>query len=113
MKRASRFSQLSAPRQALVRLLQSVNFGFIEDLEVRGGDPMFSPAPTVIIEVKFDAQDDPRPEASAADFELRAELLRLMEQLDLLHDGTVDRIDVRYGVPRRALIERPMREVRR
>ena len=113
MKHATRFSQLSASRQALVRLLQSVNFGFIEGLEVRGGEPMFSPAPTVVVEVKLDAPNDPRTEADLADYELRAELVRLMEQLDSLGDGSIDRIDVRFGVPRRALIERPIREVRR
>ena len=109
MKRVTRFSQLSAPRQALVRLLQSVNFGFISDLEIRGGEPVFSPAPTVIVEVKLEAENDPREESNSPDFELRAELVRLMEQLDLLQNGGVDRIDVRFGVPRRALIERPIR----
>ena len=113
MKHATRFSQLSAPRQVLVRLLQSVNFGHIDALEVRGGEPTFSPAPTVIVEVKLDAPNDPRPEACSSDFELRAELTRLMEQLDLFGDGSIDRIDVRHGVPRRAVIERPIREVRR
>jgi hypothetical protein len=113
MQNATRFSQLSGPRQALVLLLQSVHFGHIGGLEVRGGEPTFSPAPTVIVEVKLDAAADPRPEAHSADFELRAELTRLMEQLDVLGDGSIDRIDVRYGVPRRALIERPIREVRR
>ena len=112
MKRVTRFSQLSAPRQALVRLLQSVNFGFISDLEIRGGEPVFSPAPTLIVEVKLEAENDPREESNSPDFELRAELVRLMEQFDLLQNGGVDRIDVRFGVPRRALIERPFREVR-
>ena len=37
MPQATRYSQLSAPRQVLVRLLQSVNFGYVEGLEVRGG----------------------------------------------------------------------------
>ncbi len=113
MKHATWFSQLSAPRQALVRLLQSVNFGHIDGLEVRGGEPTFNPAPTVIVEVKLDAPNEPRSEARSADFELRAELVLLMEQFDLLHNGSIDRIDVRFGVPRRALIERPIREVRR
>ena len=113
MQNATRFSQLSAPRQALVLLLQSLHFGHIDGLEVRSCEPTFSPAPTVIAEVKLDATTEPRLETHSADFELRAELTRLMEQLDLLGDGSIDRIDVRYGVPRRALIERPIREVRR
>lgn len=42
--------QLSAPRQTLVRLFQSINHGQIEDLEVRSGEPAFSPAPRVLID---------------------------------------------------------------
>jgi hypothetical protein len=112
MTQVTRFSKLSAPRQALVRLLQSINFGHIEGLEVRCGEPVFSPAPTVLVEVKLDSESEPRWETNLTDFELRAELTRLMQQLDLLGDGAIDRIDVRYGVPRRAVIERPIREVR-
>ncbi len=113
MKHAARFSQLSAPRQVLVRLLQSVNFGHVDGLEVRGGEPVFSPAPTVLVEVKLDSESEPRQETNLADFELRGEVTRLMEQLDELGNASIERIDVRYGVPRRAVIERPIQEVRR
>jgi len=113
MKHPVRFSQLSPPRQALVRLFQSVNFGFIECLEVRCGEPVFNPAPTAIVEVKLDGTNEPRQGADLADFELKSEIVRLMEQFDSLGDGSIDRIDIRFGVPRRVLIERPIREVRR
>ncbi len=113
MEHSKRFSQLSAPRQVLVRLLQSINFGYVEGLEIRDGQPVFSPAPTVFVEVKLDAENEPRPEVDFTDFELRSEVTRLVEQLDQLGNGSIDRIDVRYGVPRRAVIERPLREVRR
>ena len=113
MKQAKRFSQLSAPRQSLVRLLQSVNFGFIDGLEVRSGEPVFNPAPAVFVEVKLDTGNQPRPEMDLTDFELGNEVNRLMEELDELGDGHIERIDVRYGIPRRALIERPIQGVRR
>jgi hypothetical protein len=113
MKQAKRFSQLTAPRQTLVRLFQSVNFGYLEGLEVRGGEPMFSPAPTVFVEVKLDTANEPRREMDLTDFELGNEVIRLVEQLDELGDGNIERIDVRYGIPRRALIERPIQGVRR
>jgi len=113
MKRCMRFSQLSAPRQALVRLLQSINFGYLEGLEVRRGDPVFCPAPMVFVEVKLDAENDPRPETDLADFELRSEVLRLLEQFDEVGDGSIERIDIRHGIPRRVVIERPIKGVRR
>ena len=113
MDHTMRFSHLSAPRQALVRLFQSVNFGYIEGLDVRGGEPVFNPAPAVFVEVKLDSDSEPRPETNLTDFELRSEVIRLMEQFEELGNGSIERIDVRYGVPRRAVIERPIREVRR
>lgn len=113
MHQAQRFSQLSAPRQALVRLLQSINFGHVEDLEVRGSQPVFSPAPMVFVEIKLDSAAEPRQEIDLTDFELRCEVIRLMEQFDQLGDASIERIDVRYGVPRRVLIERPIQGVRR
>jgi len=108
MNQTIRFSQLSAPRQALVRLFQSINFGYVESLDVRGGEPVFGPAPTVFVEVKLDAANEPRPEVDLPDFELGTEITRLVAQLDELGDGFIERIDVRHGIPRRALIERPI-----
>ena len=113
MDHIMRFSHLSAPRQALVRLFQSVNFGYLEGLDVRGNEPVFNPAPAVFVEVKLDSESEPRPETNLTDFELRSEVIRLMEQFEELGNGSIERIDVRYGVPRRAVIERPIREVRR
>ena len=113
MKTVTRFSQLSAPRQALVRLLQSLNFGSIECLEVRSAEPVFNPSPTVLVEVKLDSEPELRPELDLADFELRAEVTRLFAQLELLYDGSIERIDVRHGVPWRLVIERPLKGVQR
>ena len=113
MTQATRFSQLSAPRQTLVRLLQSMNFGSLECLEIRSGEPVFNPPPTVLVEVKLDSEPELRPEFTIANFELRAEVTRLFAQLDLLDDGSIDRIDVRHGIPWRMVVERPLRGVRR
>ncbi len=108
-----RFSQLSTSRQALVRLFQSITFGYVEGLEIRAGEPVFNPAPIVFQEVKLDSANQPTPDTDLADFELRTEVVRLMGELDQLRDGVIERIDVRYGIPRRAVVERPIPGVRR
>lgn len=113
MQQARRLTQLSAPRQALVRLLQSINFGRVEGLEIRNGEPQFNPAPAVFVEVKLDVESHPRPELDVTDFELRIEVARLVEQLEELGSGSIERIDVRYGIPRRIVMERPIQGVRR
>ena len=54
---------LSPAKQRLLRLFQAINFGRVEELEIRDGEPEFSPAPRVFVELKLDANDGPRPES--------------------------------------------------
>jgi hypothetical protein len=107
------FRQLSAPRQTLVRLCQSINFGRIEDLEVRSGEPVFSPAPRVLSSVDLGSDEGSRPESDLGDFALPKETVRLMDRLSDLGHGTVALIEVRAGLPRRLVIENNDLGVRR
>jgi hypothetical protein len=107
------FRQLSAPRQTLLRLFQSVNYGQIEDLEVRSGEPVFNPAPRVLIDVRLTSDEAPRPERELGDFALREEIVRLMDRLGEFGDGSVTLIEIRAGLPRRMVIEANRLGVRR
>jgi hypothetical protein len=99
-----RFSQLSASRQALVRLCQDINFGQIQGLHVRDFDPVWDPAPTVLSEIKLDIEEPPRSESELPDFKLSSQIQRLMRRLDQLKDGRIERIEVREGIPRRLVL---------
>jgi hypothetical protein len=105
MAQVSRFSELSPPRQALVRLCQTINHGHIEALRISNGEPMFTPEPTVLLDVKLDHDEGPRPEVEVRDFELCCELRRLMSRIDRITDGKVARLEIRGGIPRRAIFE--------
>jgi len=100
-----RFSQLSAPRQALVRLCQSINFGEIRGLVVRNAEPLFNPSPTVLLDVLLEAAKETRHEIEVSDFVLRADVCRFLDLLDELKNAQIERIDVRAGTPRRILYE--------
>lgn len=100
-----RFSELSGPRQALVRLCQTINHGHIEALRITDGEPTFTPAPTLLVDVKLDQDEGPRPELELHDFELCSELRRLMSRIDAITNGKVARLEIRGGVPRRAIFE--------
>ena len=100
-----RFSHLSAPRQALIRLCQAINYGQIHHLEVRDGDPVLSPPPLVLIDVKLDADEVARAEVDLPDFELCNEVCRLIDQLQELTTGIIERIEVRAGIPRRIVFK--------
>jgi hypothetical protein len=110
---AQRLTQLSPARQQLVRLCQTLNFGAVRSLEVRVGEPVFEPGPVVVYDWKLDGDDPPRPEVLTADFELRAEVRRMLAKLDQIGNGWIERIDVRAGLPRRMAIEVPTQGVRR
>jgi len=98
-------TDLSASRQQLLRLFQRINFGRVEDLEIRDGEPVFSPVPRVFLELKLDGEDRPRPEAGTGRFLLRTQVGRFLTQLAQLQDGTVECIEIRHGLPFRMVVE--------
>lgn len=100
-----RFLELSSSRQALVRLCQSINYGYIKALHVVRGEPSFSPAPVAVVDVKLDHDESPRPEIELRDFELCHEVRRLLDQVKQIENGEIERIEVRAGVPRRLLFQ--------
>ena len=103
----TKFSGLSSPRHRLVKLLQFVNFGRIEGIRVRGGEPVLDGNGLLIFRtVKLrgggDREGDPnqpRRSAAAGNFALKREVLALFKQLDQIKDGLVRRLDVAHGLP--------------
>jgi len=96
---------LSAPRRQLLEMMQKYNFCRIENLEIRGGEPVFDPAPRVIQDIKLGGENGPRPELVKQDFLLRTPVIELFEHLNRVGNGTVAVIEVRYGLPVKLLIE--------
>src|SRR5947199_6344524 len=94
-----RFARLSRERQGLVRILQVVNFGEIRGVRVQDANPILEHDTVVAIDTKLDKAEEPRAELGLADFELREETCRLLARLDDIKDGTIERIEVRAGVP--------------
>jgi hypothetical protein len=101
----ARFLQLSPARQALVRVLQAINFGELQSIHVRDADPILDGDVVVILDAKLDKDEIPRSELKLADFVLGAEVMRLMSHLDGLKNGTILRLEVRAGIPRRLIFE--------
>jgi hypothetical protein len=104
MREEKRRSQLSTGRTQLLRLCQTVNFGRIEQLQIRSGEPVFDPAPEVITEIKFGAENGPRPELRAPDFVLKAQQVELFQELDRLGTGRIRVLEVKHGLPFRMLV---------
>lgn len=95
-------SALSPARRRLLALLQRVNYGRVEHLVVRGGEPVLEPRPRVVAEVKFGGDAGARPEARLPDFTLKAQHVDLLALLDRLGDGVIPLLVARDGLPFRA-----------
>jgi hypothetical protein len=85
--------------------MQGINFGRIEVLRVRDGEPTFDPSPRVIREVKFGGENGPHPKSGAEDFQLKAEVRELFARFEEMGDGTVISLEIKHGLPFRMHIE--------
>lgn len=99
-------SSLSTARRKFVELLQTINFGHIENLHLRDGQPILEPLPTIVNEIKFCAENGPRSERSAPDFLLKAQVVELFEHFDRLGTSTIALIEVKHGLPFKMLVAR-------
>ncbi len=93
-------SSLSTPQKRLLEIMQKMNYGRIEGLSIRAGQPEFSPAPKLVRDVKLGAPDNGvRPELRTSDFALKREHVELFDNLRRLGNGIVDCIEVKAGLP--------------
>lgn len=100
----SKYEQLSLGRKRLVRQMQEINFGRIEQLGIKEGEPLFDPPPNIVREVKFGGDNGARVEASTEDFVLKTQVVDLFRQLDGISAGQIDLIEIKHGLPFRMLV---------
>ena len=100
-------SALSAQQRRLLETMQRLNFGRIENLPVRAGEPAFDPAPRIIQEIKIGGENGPRAELARDDFALKNQFSELFDHLGRLGDGSVAMIEVKHGLPFRLVVEQP------
>ena len=100
-------SNVSAARRRLIELMQQINFGRIEGLFVRNGEPALDPPPKVFLEVKFGGENGPRPEAIVGDFALKAQVVELLNHFDRLKDARIDVLTIKHGLPFGMHVETP------
>lgn len=96
---------LSAPRRRLLEIMQRLNFGRVDDLEIRNGDPVFNPVPRIVQDIKLGGENGPRPEIDSADFVLKTQVAEFFDHLSRLGNGSVESIEVKHGLPFRLVIE--------
>ena len=78
MKDALMKSSLTVAQKQLVQLLRRVNYGRLEDLLIRDGQPSFNPPPVVIRKIRIPGDTGPRRELQTGDFVLKKKLFQLL-----------------------------------
>jgi hypothetical protein len=91
-------SVLSEPQSRLVELLQRLNFGRVEELHIRNGEPVFDPAPRIIQKLKMGGENGPRPEAALQDFLLKHQTIEMLQAIADLGDGKILAIECKNGL---------------
>jgi hypothetical protein len=92
-------SELSRGQARLISLFQNLNFGRVENLVVRNGQPVFEPPPRVVQKLKIGAENGPRPESELRDFLLKQQTVEVLDVISRIQDGRVQSIEVRNGLP--------------
>jgi hypothetical protein len=94
-------SSLSPARRRLIELMQRVNFGRIEGLTIRNGEPVFNDAapPRIVLDLKFGADNAPRPESRIPEFSLKAQAVEMFGHLDRLRNARIESLAVKHGLP--------------
>ena len=94
-------SSLSPERKHLLELMQRINFGRIEGLLLLDGEPVFDDPkpPRTVLELKFGAENGPRPEGASGDFALKRQVTELFEQFDQLKNAHIQVLTVKHGLP--------------
>jgi hypothetical protein len=94
-------SSVSHAKVRLIELMQRINYGRIEGLPVRRGEPVMDPPPRIVREIKFSAENGPRPESAKADFSLKVQVHELFAQLEARGDGVIPSNENQRGMPLR------------
>jgi hypothetical protein len=99
-------SSLSARQIRLVDLCHQHPHCRLEQLHVKGGEPLFTPPPTIIQKLKMGGDNGPRPESTLPDFWLKRQMIELLEIIAELGEGEIRRIEIAHGLPLVVELER-------
>ena len=100
------FTKASLPpaRRRLLEMFQQINYGRMESLEIRNGEPVVDPRPALVREHKFGGENGPRAELATDDFLLKQQVVELFAFFDQRRDGVIEVLEVKHGLPFRMIV---------
>jgi hypothetical protein len=90
---------ITAAQLCLLRIMRECQFGRIENLPVRDGQPVFK-SDVKVVRTALLAGDSPEPKVVCGDeFELKRPVRNLFDELTRIGNGMVVRLEFRHGLP--------------
>ena len=83
----------------MVEALRRLDFGRLEDLRFRAGEPLLDPPPRTIRTLKFGSGGEVGPTPSLEELADRPAVRQLLRHMDRMRDGCFLRIEVRDASP--------------
>ncbi len=90
---------LSSGRKYLVELMQDINYGRIERLQIRGGEPVFDPPPIRLKLFLFGKQNGPNTSSKNSGFALKKKVVELFEVFDREQSLSIHELVIDNGLP--------------
>ena len=89
---------LSPSQRSLMEMMRTHQFGRIEYMAVRAGQPILDSAVKVVRIARLSGESN-RTEMASDGFEPKKQVRDLFNELNRLHDGIVIRLEFRHGLP--------------
>ena len=95
---------LTPARRRLVELMQEVNYGRIEGLQIRNGEPVFDAPLHVLRLVLFGKANGPNESRGSDDFTLKKQVTELFEAFDRERSLSIQELMIDDGLPVRMTV---------
>ena len=95
---------LTPARRCLVELMQEINYGRLEGLEVRDCEPVLDPPPRVVRQILFGKDNGPNARRAAQGFALKKKVAELFEVFDRERSLSIQELVINDGLPVRMAV---------
>ncbi|MFH2000500.1 MAG: hypothetical protein ABIK28_12515, partial [Planctomycetota bacterium] len=92
-------SSLSPERKKLLELMQEINNGRIEGIQVRDSEPLFDPPPTTYKLFIFDKPNIPNASIKKQDYMLKRRVVELFDLFDEMKSFYIKELTISDGLP--------------
>jgi hypothetical protein len=90
---------LIASERTLVMAMQRLGFGRLEHLHIRTGKLILDPWPKTTRAIKFGSSGWESPQPTVDDFELKRQVLELIDCIRCTDSGEIRCLEVKHGLP--------------